>query len=91
MDEKHDTAPSAPLDDEPEELEESEPYLGPAWALVMLVLFFLNEAFPAQPYTMLWWIKMYILFLVVAITIFTLIKRYTFYRAERRRRAAGRH
>lgn len=70
---------------EEEELEENEPYLGPAWAVVMLILYLLKEAFPAEEYSVFWWFQVYIIGLVIAITIFTLIKRHQFYRAERLR------
>ncbi len=62
--------------------EESEPYLGPAWAVVMFVLYLLKEAFPAEQYSGLWWFQIYIVVLVIAITIFTLLKRHQFYRSE---------
>lgn len=64
-------------------LEENEPYLGPAWAVVMLILYLLKEAFPAEEFSLFWWFQMYIIALVVTITIFTLVKRYQFYKSER--------
>jgi hypothetical protein len=70
-----------------EESEENEPYLGPAWAVVMLVLYLLKELFPAEQYSVFWFFQIYILVLVVAITIFTLVKRYQFYRSEKLKRA----
>ncbi|MCB0325714.1 MAG: hypothetical protein KDD69_19165 [Bdellovibrionales bacterium] len=69
-----------------EPLIENEPYLGPAWAVVMLVLYLLKEAFPAEQYSLLWWFQVYIIVLVIAITIFTLVKRHQFYRSEKKRR-----
>ena len=65
-----------------EELVENEPYLGPAWAVAMLILYLLKEAFPAETYSLLWWFQTYIIGLVIAITLFTLIKRHQFYRSE---------
>ncbi len=65
------------------EPEENEPYLGPAWAVVMLVLYLLKELFPAEQYSLFWFFQIYILILVVAITIFTLVKRYQFYKSEK--------
>ena len=62
---------------------ESEPYLGPAWALAMLLLYLLKQAFPAEQFTFLWWVQMYVIAIVLAVTIFTLVKRRQFYRAER--------
>ena len=68
------------------ELVENEPYLGPAWAAVMLVLYLLKEAFPAEPYALLWWLQVYVITLVLGITVFTMIKRHQFYKTERRRK-----
>lgn len=65
---------------EEEHLVENEPYLGPAWAVAMFILYLLKETFPAEPYTPLWWFQNYIVMLVVLITIFTLVKRHQFYR-----------
>ena len=62
------------------EAEENEPYLGPAWAAVMFVLYLLKRTFPADEYTTLWWLQNYVIAIVVAITIFTLIKRHQFYK-----------
>lgn len=67
---------------EEEELVENEPYLGPAWAVAMFILYVLKEAFPAEPYTTLWWFQSYIIGLVISITLFTLIKRHQFYKSE---------
>lgn len=67
------------------ELEENEPYLGPAWAVAMLILYFLKEAFPAEDYTAFWWFQIYVVSLVIAVTVFTLIKRRQFYQAEKLR------
>ena len=68
--------------DEPqsEDLVENEPYLGPAWAVAMFILYLLKEAFPAEQYSLLWWFQSYIILLVISITIFTLVKRHQFYR-----------
>ena len=63
-----------------EQLVENEPYLGPAWAVAMFILYLLKEAFPAETYTPLWWFQTYIVVLVVIITIFTLVKRHQFYK-----------
>lgn len=65
-----------------QKLVENEPYLGPAWAVAMLILYLLKEAFPAEEYSPLWWFQMYIVVLVVAITLFALIKRHQFYKTE---------
>ena len=70
-----------------EYLEENEPYLGPAWAVVMLILYLLKEAFPAEQFTTLWYFQIYIVGLVISITVFTLVKRHQFYRSERKKRA----
>ncbi len=66
-------------------LEESEPYLGPAWAVAMLVLYLLKRLFPAEQFSFLWWVQLYIIGIVVAVTLFTLVKRHQFYKAERMR------
>jgi len=58
--------------------EESEPYLGPSWAVLMLVLYSLKRIFPAETFTLLWWFQIYILFIIFGITLFTLIKRYKY-------------
>jgi hypothetical protein len=63
-----------------DELVENEPYLGPAWAVAMFILYLLKEAFPAEQYTLLWWFQTYVIVLVIAITMFTLVKRHQFYR-----------
>jgi hypothetical protein len=75
--------PSACFDEEA--LEESEPYLGPAWALAMVVLYLLKRAFPAEEYSFLWWVQVYVIGVVVAVTVFTLVKRHQFYKLERSR------
>ena len=72
-------------EEDEEEYVENEPYLGPAWAVVMAILYVLLEAFPAEKYTALWWFQVYVICLVIAVTIFTLVKRHQFYRAERLR------
>lgn len=74
-----------------EKLEENEPYLGPAWAVVMLILYLLKRTFPAEDYSLLWWIQTYVLTLVIAITVFTVVKRWQFYRAERARNEHNEH
>lgn len=71
---------SAEALEDSEELVENEPYLGPAWAVAMFILYLLKEAFPAEQYSLLWWFQSYIILLVVAITIFTLVKRHQFYK-----------
>ncbi|HMO17463.1 MAG TPA: hypothetical protein PKA63_11015 [Oligoflexia bacterium] len=60
--------------------EESEPYLGPSWTILMLVLYVLKTLFPAAEYSPLWWLQLYILLIVMGITAFTLIKRYRYSR-----------
>lgn len=70
-----------------EELVENEPYLGPAWTVAMFILYLLKEAFPAETYSLLWWFQTYVIVLVIAITIFTLIKRHQFYRESEQRAA----
>ncbi len=80
--------PDSVTDEEFEEFDvESEPYLGPAWAVVMFVLYLLKEAFPAEQYTTLWWFQIYIIVLVIAITVFTLLKRHQYYKQEKKRDA----
>lgn len=61
-------------------LEESEPYLGPAWAFVMILLYLLMQAFPVPRYGLVWWLEIYVIFLVFCVTIFTLIKRRNYYK-----------
>jgi dolichyl-phosphate-mannose--protein O-mannosyl transferase len=63
------------------DLEESEPYLGPAWAFVMIMLYLLMQAFPVPRFGIVWWLEIYVIFLVFCVTIFTLIKRRNYYRA----------
>lgn len=62
--------------------EESEPYLGPSWALLMFVLYVLKQAFPAEPYTSYWYFQVYILLIVAGVTIFTLVKRHRFFNQD---------
>ena len=62
---------------------ENEPYLGPAWAVAMLILYLLKQAFPAEQYSVLWWIQAYIITIAMAVTVFTLLKRRQFYQAEK--------
>ncbi len=64
--------------------EENEPYLGPGWAVVMLILFALKEAFPAEKYTALWWVQVYVLTLIMFITAFVIYKRRKFFRRKRK-------
>lgn len=62
--------------------EESEPYLGPSWAILMFILYILKQAFPAEPYSAYWYFQIYILLIVAGITVFTLIKRHRFFNQE---------
>jgi hypothetical protein len=55
---------------------ENEPYLGPSWAVLMLVLYALKTIFPAEPFSYFWWFQMYIVTIVLGITIFALVKRH---------------
>lgn len=66
-------------------LPESEPYLGPGWAVLMLILYFLKEAFPAERLSVLWWVQMYVLLLVIAMTIFIMLKRRAYFKRQKRR------
>jgi hypothetical protein len=61
---------------------ENEPYLGPAWAVAMLILYALKKLFPAEQYSLLWWFQVYVISIVISVTIFALIKRYQFYKSE---------
>lgn len=61
-------------------LKENEPNLGPAWALVMLMLYLLKRAFPAEQYTWLWYLQVYVLGIVFVITVLVIAKRYFFFR-----------
>ena len=71
---------------EEQALEESEPYLGPAWAVAMFILYIIKRAFPAEEYSFLWWMQLYVIGIVLAVTVFTLVKRHQFYQFERKRR-----
>jgi hypothetical protein len=61
---------------------ENEPYLGPSWAVLMLVLYALKSIFPAQQYSPFWWFQIYIVAIVLGITIFSLIKRYIYFNSK---------
>ena len=61
-------------------LREHEPNLGPAWAVLMLILYLLKRMFPAEPYTWLWYLQIYVLTLVFFITIYVLVRRHVFFR-----------
>jgi hypothetical protein len=63
--------------------EENEPYLGPSWALLMLLLYFLKQLFPAEKHTFYWYFQIYILSIVVGVTIFTLVKRHRFFNSDK--------
>ena len=52
-----DSLDSVPSSANEEGLIENEPYLGPAWAVAMLILYLLKEAFPAETYSVLWWFQ----------------------------------
>jgi hypothetical protein len=58
---------------------ENEPYLGPSWAILMLVLYALKTIFPAEQFSFLWWFQMYIVAIVLGITVFTLLKRHKYF------------
>lgn len=72
-------------------LEESEPYLGPGWAVVMLILYLLKRAFPAEQYSPLWWFQVYVLSVVLALTMFTIYKRHRFFSQIRKERTKRRN
>lgn len=59
------------------ELEEHEPYLGLWWAMLMLALYLIKEAVPAERFSFVWWVQAYVLAVVVFVTCFTLFKRYS--------------
>ena len=96
MDEKKEETNSAELNGVTEELSEdseeelsaendlteSEPYLGPAWAIVVLILYAIKTTFPAEDYSLYWWFQHYIIGIVIAVAIFTLIKRHRFYHSD---------
>ena len=79
--------------DEDDEFVENEPYLGMAWAVAMLVLYLLKEAFPAEQYSAFWWFRWYVIGIVFAVTVFTWVKRRQFYleNQEEHRKKAEEH
>lgn len=64
--------------------EESEPYLGIWWTVLMIFLYLVKSFVDPAPYSIIWIIEMYVLFLVVFVTLFTIYKRYVFYRKVKR-------
>ena len=60
--------------------EESEPYLGIWWTVLMIFLYLVKSLIDPEPYSLIWYIEMYVLSLVVFVTIFTIYKRYAFSR-----------
>ena len=62
--------------------EASEPYLGPSWALLMLLLYVLKQFFPAERYSVYWYLQIYVLLIVIGIAIFTLVKRHRFFHSD---------
>lgn len=63
---------------------ENEPYLGPSWAILMLVLYALKTIFPATLFSAFWFFQMYIVTIVLGITIFTLVKRHKYFNSKNR-------
>ena len=70
----------APQSKPKKKLIENEPYLGPAWAVLMLLLYFLKEAFPAEHFTLLWWFEVYVLGVVLFLTLFVGYRRYKYFK-----------
>ena len=67
--------------------EESEPFLGIWWTILMIVIYLLKELAAPEPYTVIWFIEMYILFLVVFVTLFTVYKRLVYFRRLKQKTA----
>jgi len=64
-------------------LEVSEPYLGPWWAFLMLVVYFTEKMFPTTPYTFWWYLFIYVICLLFVVTAFTVYKRLKFNRWQK--------
>ena len=69
-----------------QEAEENEPYLGPWWTVLMLVLLGIKQLFPTEPYTLYWFIESYIILLLMGVTAFALFKRWRFYQRLKERK-----
>ncbi len=54
---------------------ENEPHLGAWWAVFMLVLIGLKEAFPSEKYSFLWFLQIYIIGICVCVVLFVIYKR----------------
>ena len=71
--------------EELQQLEESEPYLGPWWALLMLVLFLVKEAFPAETFSLWWCVQLYVITVMIVITLFVIYKRLKYFRKKKKK------
>jgi len=52
-----------------------EPYLGPAWAFTLFLIYIPIYLFPVDRFSLLWYFEIYIVTLLAAITIFAIYKR----------------
>jgi Fe2+ transport system protein B len=63
-------------------LKEHEPNLGPGWALLMLILYFLKSLFPAERYSFYWYFQVYVLLIVTIITVSVFLKRMFYFKKK---------
>ena len=67
-----------PIKPDYENLEVNEPYLGPWWAVLMVAVYLIEKAFPTEPYTLWWYLFIYVITLLIVVTVFTIYKRVKF-------------
>ena len=62
-----------------------EPYLGSAWAFTLFLIYIPIYLFPVEKHSALWFLEIYIVTLLAAITIFAIYKRIK-YNIDRKKR-----
>ena len=75
-----------PIEPDYQNLEVNEPYLGPWWAVMMLVIYLIKRNFPPEPGSLWYWILVYVITLVTVVTLFTAYKRIKFTRWQKNRK-----
>ena len=63
-----------------------EPYLGSAWAFTLFLIYIPIYLFPVEKFSLFWYLEIYIVTLLAAITIFAIYKRIK-YNLDRRKKS----